>query len=222
MEQDLVFAAQSAALRPWVATLTPGELAQPSALDGWVVADLISHLVRTLDSVAVLQPATDGHTPLSIGEYLASYRADAAGIAQMTRDLTAGSRRGLLPDWDDAARRAEQTLAALGPGARVVLARRGPILLTDFLDTRLVELVVHADDLHRSLPARPAPPVLPSARRQVLTVLREVLTERSAYPAAAIAAASALEPAMFIDLAAGRIAPPAGLAPELTAALPLL
>ncbi len=80
----------------------------------------------------------------------------------------------------------------LGGLDRVVLARRGPILLSDFLDTRLIELVVHAGDLTRSLPDRNGPMVMPSAVKRVVTVLRELLTAKAGNPVEALAAASAL------------------------------
>ena len=45
-------------------------------------------------------------------------------------------------------------LDELGPDDLVVQARRGPVLLSTMAVSRVVELVVHADDLARSVPAR--------------------------------------------------------------------
>jgi len=47
-------------------------------------------------------------------------------------------------------------LAVLGPHDRVVQTRRAPMMLSDMIITRLIELVVHGDDLARSVP-RPGP-----------------------------------------------------------------
>lgn len=222
MEQDILYAAQSAALRPWAGTITTDERAEPSALSGWTVADLLAHLALVHDAVAALRPAPQDAEPMSTVEYLALYADDAEGIADMARAVAADGREDVLVAWDKAAHQARQTLAALGAGDRVVQARRGPILESSFLDTRLIELVVHADDLARSLPDHPAPPVLPSARRRVVLTLREVLTTKAAVPVEALAAASALEPEEFLALAAGRVERDPTLPDALSTVLPLL
>ena len=222
MDQDILFAAQSAALRPWAGTITNDELDEPSTLDGWTVAELLAHLAMVHDAVAALRPATGDAEPMTTAEYLDQYAADAEGIAGMARSIASESGSDVLAAWDNAADQARQTLGALGAGDRVVQARRGPILESAFLDTRLIELVVHAGDLARSLPDHPAPPVLPSAKRHVVLTLREVLTTRAAEPVEALAAASALEPDDFVALAAGRIEPDPDLPAALSKLLPLL
>jgi uncharacterized protein (TIGR03083 family) len=222
MEQDMVFAAQSAALRPWAGTITTEERQQDSTLDGWTVADLLAHLAQVHDAVAALRPAPEDAEPMTTAEYLERTTADADGIAGMARSIAAENRADVLVAWDRAAHQARQTLGALGAADRVVQAGRGSILESAFLDTRVIELVVHADDLARSLPDHSAPPVLPSARRRVVMVLREALTSRAAEPVEALAAASDLPPEEFVALATGRATPAAGLPKALTEVLPLL
>lgn len=222
MEQDMVFAAQSAALRPWAGTITPEEMARDSVLDGWTVADLLAHLAQVHDAVAALRPAPEDAEPMTAADYLQQYAADAEGIAGMARSIAAQNRADVLVAWDKAAHQARQTLGALGAADRVVQARRGPILESVFLDTRVIELVVHADDLARSLPDHPAPPVLPSARRRVVMALREVLTGRAADPVDALAAASDLPAEEFVALATGRATPARDLPKALADMLPLL
>jgi uncharacterized protein (TIGR03083 family) len=222
MEQDMLFAAQSAALRPWAGTISTDELAEPSVLQGWTVAELLAHLVQVHDAVAALRPAAEDAEPMSTAAYLEQYAADADRIADTARSIAAQSGSDVLAAWDASADQATQTLGALGANDRVVQARRGPIMESSFLDTRLIELVVHADDLRRSLPDHPVPPVLPSARRRVVLTLREVLTTRSPQPVDALAAASILEPIDFVALAAGRVEPAPDLPDALSLALPLL
>ena len=244
MYPDLIFTAQSAALRVWAGTLDPEELASPSSLPGWTVADLLAHLVAVHDAVAGLRPApnrqtdgagsgdrtdgtgsgdrTDGAAdPLTVAEYVTGYAGDADRVAQMARSIAQDTAGDPLRAWDDAAAQARQTLGALGAADRLVTTRRGQMLASAYLTTRIIELVVHADDLHRSAPHRPAPPVLPAARQHVFGALREVLTARSADPAV-LAAASDLDQQVFVDLATGRRAPEAELPEDLAAALPLL
>lgn len=223
MQPDLAFAAQSAALRAWAVTITAEELAQPSTLAGWTIAELLGHLVQVHDSVAALRPAQNDAEPMAISDYLAGYQGATQTIAESARSIARNADNALLDAWDATAAQAAQTLGALGAADRVVQSRRGPILASDFLRTRVIELVVHAADLRRSLPAgHPAPPVLPSAEHQVVQVLREVLTARAADPVQALAAASQLDPAEFADVATGRAALPPELASALGEVLPLM
>jgi uncharacterized protein (TIGR03083 family) len=221
MEQDMLFAAQSAALRPWAATIGRDALAQPSVLDGWTVADLLAHLAMVHDAVAALRPAPERAEPMTTADYLRQYGPDADRIAGVARSIAVENRADVLVAWDKSAHQAAQTLGALGVGDRVVQTRRGPILQSSFLDTRLIELVVHADDLARSLPDHPAPPVLPSARRRVVLTLREVLTSRADDAVGALAAASAMDPDDFVAVATGRVDPDPDLPAALATLLPL-
>lgn len=223
MQPDLVFAAQSAALRAWAATISADELAQSSTLTGWTVADLLGHLVQAHDSVAALRPAEDGADPMAVADYVSSYSSAASTVAETARTIARNAGAELLDAWDATAAEAAQTLGALGAADRVVQSRRGPILASDFLRTRVIELVVHAADLRRSLPDdHPPPPVLPSAERQVVQTLREVLTARATDPVQALAAASRMDAVEFTDVVTGRAAPQPGVAAELADILPLL
>ncbi len=218
---DLTYSAQFEVLRVWVDQLAPADLASPSVLPGWTMADLVGHLAGTGDSISVLRAAEADTEPMSIASYVSNYAAAAEQIGQLARDKTRSAGADLITEFDRSNRAAHARLDELGGADRVVLARRGPILLSDFLDTRLLELVVHCGDLARSLPQRKGPTVLPSAKRRVVRVLRELLTETAGNPVEAVAAASQLEPDEFIELSAGRRRPSDHLAPALTEALPL-
>ena len=228
-QSDLLYAAQFAALRAFADRLSTQELAAPSTLPGWTVADLIAHLRGTAESIAALQEIPPGpellaanESALTTAQYLRAYGAAADDIAQAARTWTDQANGDPRPALGDAQGRAMARLDALGGVDRLVRARRGPILLSAFLDTRVVEVVVHTADLGRSMPAHPAPRILGSARRRVVLVLREVLAERAANPPAALAAAAELDENTFLDLAAGRREPPTDLATALREVLPLL
>lgn len=224
MISDMLYTAQFAALRPWLDGLDGLDLEQPTLLPGWNVRELIAHLAATGDSIAALEPVAGGDRQLglSVAEYVSAYAGRAPAIEQLAREIVKRSAGDVLAALDESHDRAQQNLAELGGADRVVQARRGPILLSNFLDTRVMELVVHSGDLHRALPDLPSPRVLSSARNRVVTVLREILTLRAADPVGALQAASDLPTAEFLDLATGRLAVPAELPAELTAALPLL
>lgn len=146
--------AQWATLRPWIAVhVDTASGALPSILAGWDVADLVAHVGRGMSALTAVEPAPAGTVPLALGEYLAGYGAGAAVIAQTTRELTTTIAPDPLAAIDAFAAAAFARLDALGPHEQVVVARRGPIRLSDMVASRVVELVVHADDLFRSLDA---------------------------------------------------------------------
>ncbi|MET3804877.1 uncharacterized protein (TIGR03083 family) [Nakamurella sp. UYEF19] len=237
---DLTYAAQFEVLRVWIGTLDDDDLRTASNLPGWTVGDLIGHLVGTGSSIAGLttaespggspvgeiidsgEPGRQEPPPMTIADYVSGYTGSADQIAEMAKDLARTTVSDLLDALDASNAAAQLNLDRLGGSDLVVTSRRGPILLSHFLDTRLIELVVHSGDLAASLPDRRGPMVLPMAQRRVLSVLRELLTQRSEHPIDALTAASALPAADFIRLAAGRDASTPALDPALIEALPLL
>lgn len=174
--------AQWARLRDWVEDLDDAALARPSVLDGWSVADLVAHLGRAMNALTACQPADPGTRPLSFGEYVAGYESGAAQIAQTTRELSADLADDRLGGVERLVEEAFAHLVTLRTLAAdpVVVARRGPILLSDMLRTRLVELVVHGDDLLRSTERRDDP-VDPRALHLVAQVLLDAVVARGGW-----------------------------------------
>ncbi|WP_441251300.1 sterol carrier family protein [Kitasatospora sp. McL0602] len=156
-------AAQTEALRAAVHRLcadpdAPALLARPTRLGDWRVRELIAHLGFCLDWMPrhLDQPVPDG-APIPLVEWVGITKTAAAGIDASTREYAEGVFGGgpaeLAKAFDAAA---DALLGVLdGPEladpARRFVIRFGPILLADFLVTRLVELVVHADDLADAL-----------------------------------------------------------------------
>ena len=156
--------------------LGDADLAQPSVLPGWTVRELVAHLVVVADSIRHLEPLPANAGVLSLSEYLAGYAERADRISGLTQeaaveltDLPAGYHER----WDDAMHRLE-TIA----GADKVLARRGAARLADLVVTRIVELVVHADDLSRSVPHVAMSPMPSAATTVVARALLDVLAVR--------------------------------------------
>ncbi|MFI2755107.1 maleylpyruvate isomerase N-terminal domain-containing protein [Cellulomonas sp. P22] len=218
---------QWATLRPWVAEhvdASTGTL--PSILAGWDVADLVAHVGRGMSALTAVEPAPAGTVPLALGEYLAGYGAGAAVIARTTRELTATIASDPLAAIDAFAAAAFARLDELGTHEQVVVARRGPIRLSDMVVSRVVELVVHADDLFRSLDATRtgAAPAAPGYASAVEELDRGILDDAGGRgvldPAALDLVAQALldvlvarggfvvelgDPLTWVRLAAGRI-----------------
>lgn len=165
------------------ASLTEAERDRPSVLRGWSVAALVAHLVRTAGSMHELPDAPERTPPMTLAAYVSRYRAsaseiDAAAREQATVDpaetveaIRAGS----------AAQVAAFTARLDEPAAdrRVVSAPRGPIRFVDAVLTRLVEVVVHADDLARSLAEHPAGLVDRAGLRIVCRALADALADRA-------------------------------------------
>ncbi|MCZ4125493.1 maleylpyruvate isomerase family mycothiol-dependent enzyme [Streptomyces sp. H39-S7] len=144
--------AQVGAVRAAVQVLTPAQLALPSGLPGWDVRLLVAHIVRQIDAVGMLlsEPAPDPAPPVTglsvwavstaaIAERLdASTRETAAGMGDPVAAIDAASEN-LTPFLDEAVR-----------ADRIVPHVFGAMRALDMTVTRLVELVVHGDDLARA------------------------------------------------------------------------
>jgi len=232
---DVALRAQWRRLRTWVEDVVDDAVgAEPSVLPGWTVAELVAHLGRAMDALAVCTPALAGTVPLTLGEYVSAYIERAEDIAQTTRDLAAEIAADPLPEVDRRAAAAFATLDAHRGDDLVVQARRGPVLLSTMTTSRVLELVVHADDLLRSVRrvAGAGPgvdPVEPGALRLVADALLDVVLARGGWDLAVADARAWLRlatgrTAYDVDVLAGALAPgsPADAVPDLGRMLPLL
>jgi uncharacterized protein (TIGR03083 family) len=188
------FAEQSAAVADWLSEVPVADFARPSVLDGWDVRMLVAHLLLvhqgllrqlgTPDSAGPIAGPIAGTMPgpiagpVALAEYVRRYRPAVELIASSTRETGAG----LSPQQLVAAIRAvpdiEAAFADVGDGA-VIQAPRGATTARDWLTTRLIELVVHCDDLSRSLPERDPVPLVRAALAGVTRALAEVLTAQA-------------------------------------------
>lgn len=167
-------------IRDWLAALPDDVWALPSALPGWTVADLAAHIAMVARSVASLERAPRGATPLTPLAYVGGYAPAADEIAETARTLAASSQAPAewLAVMDENVAAADRRLTELEDGNPIVQAPRGPIRLTDYLATRAVELTVHADDLARSIPGVEAPTVPVAITRTAVRTLLDALAER--------------------------------------------
>ncbi len=166
-------------VREWLGELPAKSYDVPSVLDGWTVGDLIAHVGRGLEALVGAVPAEAGVGPLTIRSYVATYPEVASEIAEASRLLAVETAADPLGALDASWNRASKSLDQLAADSadRVVVARRGPILVSDLVVTRVLELVVHADDLHRSLRQAPAVVLPRAAVRLVVRTLLDALVE---------------------------------------------
>ncbi|WP_436700682.1 maleylpyruvate isomerase family mycothiol-dependent enzyme [Nocardioides sp. BYT-33-1] len=185
------------AVRAWLRTeRVLDRAADPSGLGSWSVADVVVHLGYGLRMLAEVVPA-DGDEPIALARYVAGYAPAGRQIAADT-EAAAGSLRGReLEGIDEMADEAWRALDAGLPA--VVRGRRGPLRADDFVLTRLLELVVHGDDLHRSLGSAHPSPLLPAAVDAVSAALAEGYRESTGRLPAADGLA-------LVRIATGRVA----------------
>lgn len=168
---------QWAALRQWIeesGLLDHSD--KQTVLEAWNVHELVTHLGRSFLELQLLAPATR-ETPLSLRTYISAYGGAAREIADGTKQLALSFAGDVLAGIDSCARVGFRALDALR--ADVVRTSRGAILLDDFVLTRLIELVVHGDDLARSVPQVEPPPLLGSSVHAVSTGLAGAYREAS-------------------------------------------
>jgi hypothetical protein len=170
---------------------------RPSVLEGWSVGDLVAHLGQVWETLARCEPAPPGTVPLNLAEYLGTYPDRAEEITAATRALDARLAPHRLAGVEE---RAEEGLARLDrlAGETALQARRGPIALQDMVISRLLELVVHADDLARSFPEVVADPVTPRALDTVAAELLHVVVARGGW------SLEVEDPLLWVRLATGR------------------
>ena len=194
-------------LRSWVGPLGDNLLGQrnkASVLDGWTIGELVAHLGRSMDALSACTPAPPGARPIDLAEYLASYADGAEHITQVTRELATQIADSPLAAVDALARQGLAHLDELSlDGVDVVQARRGAISLRDMAMSRLIELVVHAEDLVASLKgvvdsAGPANPIDRGAQQMVAEELLDIVTTRGGWDL------EVSDPGLWIRLATGR------------------
>lgn len=168
------YLAQTTETARWLLGLPDEAFARPSVLAGWDVRLLTAHLVLLHEGLGRVLRTRSGEPPLPAGRFVAAYEAASAQIGESTI-RTAGDETGKAL----AGRLLEQgTLpeAVAGVTDRSVLdGPRGPIGALDWIATRTLEAVTHADDLNRSLPEREPMRLVRPATSASVRLLAEIL-----------------------------------------------
>lgn len=140
--------AQTQAVRRAASQLSGEQLAGPSGLPGWDVHHLLVHMAQQLEAVPRFldQPAPAGN---KAQVDLTTWALSTASVADRLDELTQEAALA-TPDAnariDDAVRQLNEVLPQ-ARSTRLIPHVFGPMRAVDFLVTRLVELVVHSDDL---------------------------------------------------------------------------
>ena len=153
---------------------------RPSALAQWSVGGLTAHFAGQLSVVARLLAAPPDTGPITLAEHYARARWVGAGVDdEVNADIRAGGDEQAALGRDAVLARAiadrEAALEQLAaqPEDRVVLIpwQGWSLSLADFVTTRLMEVVVHGEDVAASVGF-----VLPRLPDEVLTPVLGLLT----------------------------------------------
>ncbi|MFJ8442717.1 maleylpyruvate isomerase N-terminal domain-containing protein [Kitasatospora griseola] len=156
---EQAFRAEAGALGAALAGLGAGEWERPTRCEPWTVVELLAHVRVAVGRVEAMSAAPEPERAevTAVGYYRPDERFDAAtnrARIALARDTAVGDTEAVA-----AFERTWQGVAARFEGeaeARVVRTRHGdPMLLTEFMITRVVELAVHGLDLADALD-RPA------------------------------------------------------------------
>jgi uncharacterized protein (TIGR03083 family) len=166
--------------------------AAPSALAGYTVGGLCAHLqVATARTASVLEdeaPAGDGVRLVSIPEYYGPARIDDPGAAREGlaaflvddgNERAAAGPASVAASFAALPARLRPLLAAAAPDrlVPVVQVPGGATPLDGYLTTRLLELVVHTDDLAASVGMAPPEPS-PAAVGELAALLTSMAVAR--------------------------------------------
>jgi uncharacterized protein (TIGR03083 family) len=164
---------QSRTVAGWLGALEEPDFSEPTVLPDWDVRTVTGHLVLIHVGMARLLDHPSRGAPVPLPEWVRRYRRDAEQIETSTRAATGDlSGTALVAQLATAVEVLAERLLGDDPLPQVIDSPRGVTTVADFIATRVVELVVHADDLSRSLPAHP-PVVL---HRRALSVCSRTLT----------------------------------------------
>jgi uncharacterized protein (TIGR03083 family) len=171
--------AQADLTAAWLSGQPPSAWRTPSVLPGWTVAELATHIAASLANLAVTLGRPTPDKPITIDRYVSAYAGAAAEI--LDRDIAGARGRDPAEILADLYAQRDAAAAAIDdpPQARAVQAPRGPISPTDWLATRAIEMVVHADDLSRSLPGRDPVEIDKPALRIVSQTCADLIATRA-------------------------------------------
>jgi uncharacterized protein (TIGR03083 family) len=168
--------AQGEQLVAWFAALPGESFARATVLPEWDVRQLLAHLVLVYSGATrgLGQSTDEPATPAA--QYVQRYRRDVAQIAASTAQTAHGRSADELVAALHAA--VDALPAELGP-ARTVVGGRGPIGALDWVRTRVVDVVVHCDDLNRSVPEVAPIPIEAAALATAVRTLVEIFAAQA-------------------------------------------
>ncbi|MGH8860868.1 MAG: sterol carrier family protein [Jatrophihabitantaceae bacterium] len=169
------YAAQCHTLAEWLDALPASRFAAPSVLAGWDVRTVVGHLAGSKAGLDSYLGTRASRRALPVATYVRAYAPAAGEITAASIAATGDATPAELTA------RLRAPLADHGAvGDSTVLdGPRGPITAADFARTRLLDLVVHCDDLSRSVPLAAPVPLERAALADTTRILAELLAAQA-------------------------------------------
>jgi uncharacterized protein (TIGR03083 family) len=170
---------QSRTVLAWLQGLPTELFEHPTVLPDWSVRQLAGHLILVHSGLvrSLNQPTTEPALP--VYEFVRRYRRDVEMIMASTLDASAGlTGAEVVARLESAIDHVAARLDAGVQTSQVITTPRGPTTIEDFLATRIVELIVHTDDLNRSLPREAPAELHRSAVSRCTRTLAAILAAR--------------------------------------------
>jgi uncharacterized protein (TIGR03083 family) len=167
------YAAQCSALADSLAGLPEGAFTAASVLPAWDVRTLVGHIVGSkagLDTYLATR-ATPPAVPAA--QYVRAYAPAAQDITEASIAAAGDSSP------DQLIARLRDPVADPVPDGTLLAGPRGAITALDFARTRVLDLVVHCDDLTRSLPDHAPVPLVRPALAVTTRTLAEILAAQA-------------------------------------------
>lgn len=158
----------------------------PSSLEAMTTAELCGHLTRAVKLVSSYLDQPGTQPPVDAPGYFLSFQSpvppdlgsdSATAIRSRGGEAAAGGLEVLRQTWDEARQSLSQRLA-LEDGRRLLAVLGSTMSVDDYLVTRTVELVIHADDLAAGLGA-PTPEFDDEVLQVVVSCLWDIARRRS-------------------------------------------
>jgi uncharacterized protein (TIGR03083 family) len=131
---------------------------EPSALAGYSVGGLVGHAVSCTQVIErYLDRGAGGGVPIEKGAYYGPVPSPSqaaemhAGIRARGDQVAEAGPRSVVAELDALRARLDERLAAEPRERTIVVVGGATMRLDDYLETRIVELVVHHDDVARSV-----------------------------------------------------------------------
>lgn len=168
---------QARELAAWFDRRPTASLSGASALPGWSLRTLLGHVVGSKEGLATHLAGGairgDAGPAIGVGTYVRAYRRAATDISDVSERIgRAATPEQLL------ARLREPTPPSSLADAAVIAGPRGPITAIAFAGTRVLDLVVHCDDINRSQPDESVT-LVRAALATAVRMLAEILTEQA-------------------------------------------
>ncbi len=171
------FIQQAEVAADWLQALPEASFDASSVLPGWRVRTLAGHLVVLQRRFAMVLDTRAAGPAHSMADYVRGYPAAAQDVSELARAAATGPPSDVIAE----IRAGAALLAArAGVADRVAVeGRGGAITARDWADTRVIDLVVHCDDLSRSVPTVAPVPLVRAALSTAVRALAELLAAQA-------------------------------------------